>query len=459
VTGAELLALCNDALRAAGEEEAEIFLQWQSRGVARFSMGELREHMDLTETDAAVRVARGRRVAETATTSFEHGDLVAAIRQAAATAPVLPETDGFEGFAGASEELTSPPRFAESTARATAEERVETLLPAFAAVKSAGLISAGILSTSQSATAVATTRGAARQHRGTAASYRVWALETAGAGGASGYGGHMHREFPELRVGAETERAIRWARLGREPIDIDAGDYDVVLEPVAVAELLEWLAMIAFTAPDMERGVSPLFGRLGERITGESISIHENPLDDGPLAFAAPFDREGVSRRHVSLIERGVAKGVLYDRAHAARAGVASTGSAQRQCVLTGAVGASALQMAGGTANSVDELVAGVRRGLYVCRLHYVNGLLDPRRAMMTGISRDGCFLIEDGRITRPVKNVRFTDSFLEGLARCDGMTRERQAIPSQWSPESTGGAIVAPAVRIRAFHFDGKRQ
>jgi predicted Zn-dependent protease len=109
-----------------------------------------------------------------------------------------------------------------------------------------------------------------------------------------------------------------------------------------------------------------------------------------------------------------------------------------------------------GTAAGVDDLLAGVQRGLYVCRLHYVNGLLEPRRAVMTGLTRDGCFLVENGKIGRAVGNLRFTDSLLEGLARCDGMTRERKAVPTWWSDS---GAFVSPAVRIRGWRFNGKSQ
>jgi predicted Zn-dependent protease len=112
--------------------------------------------------------------------------------------------------------------------------------------------------------------------------------------------------------------------------------------------------------------------------------------------------------------------------------------------------------MGGGTASSVDELIAGVERGLYICRLHYVNGFLEPRRAVMTGLTRDGCFLVEKGKIACAVGNMRFTDSFLEGLARCDGMTRARKAVATWWSDV---GAFVAPAVRIRALRFNGRSQ
>ena len=110
-----------------------------------------------------------------------------------------------------------------------------------------------MLETSSAAHAVATTRGCARSHDASVASFRVWALETAGAGGAAGYGGQVHRDVGELRLAEETERAIRICAMSRDPASLDAGTYDVVMEPEAVTELLEWLSMIAFAAPEVEQ--------------------------------------------------------------------------------------------------------------------------------------------------------------------------------------------------------------
>jgi predicted Zn-dependent protease len=193
------------------------------------------------------------------------------------------------------------------------------------------------------------------------------------------------------------------------------------------------------------------------RITGEPVDIAEDPLDASDLGFGTPFDREGTPRQRVSLIERGVARAVLYDRTYAARMSGSPTGSAVAPSYASpGGVGPTAVSMSPGSASGVDELVAGVERGLYVCRLHYVNGFLEPRRAVMTGLTRDGCFLIDNGKITRPVGNMRFTDSFLEALERSDGATRQRKAVPTWWSES---GAFVAPAVRVRKLRFNGRSQ
>ena len=453
----ELLALCKDVLAAGGEGDAEICAKVRRRGFARFAVGDLGQHMELDEPVATVRVAHGKQVAEATTSRLDRASLLDALHHAATAARYVPETEGFPGFADAGGALALAPRYAEATAQATAEERVARLEPVMRAIRDAKLVSAGTLETSANALAVATTRGCARAHDATVAAFKVWALETPGAGGAAGYGGHMHRDVRALDLAGETERAIRVARDSMHPIAIEAGAYDVVMEPPALSELLEWLGAIAFGAQEMEQGTSPLAGRIGQRITGEAITIVEDPNDASELGFGAPFDREGVARGAVSLVAHGIARAALYDRTYGARANTPSTGSAIVPDVSTASgVAASALHLASGDAANVEELVAGIDRGLYVCRLHYVNGLVEPRRAVMTGLTRDGCFLIEKGKITRAVGNMRFTDSFLEALTRCDGMTRARAAIPTWWSDT---GACVVPAVRMRAFQFNGRSQ
>jgi predicted Zn-dependent protease len=459
VTAEDLLALGQDVLRIAGEDEAELYLRVAERGCARFAIGELGQHMQLAEPQAVVRVARGARVAEALTSRLDRDALVEAVRGTGRAAMLVPEVDAFRGFTRGDEPSgPRPDRYVAATARATPEERVELLAPTLAAIRDAGLVSAGMLETSSVSQALATTGGCARAHDGTAASFRVWALATPGAGGPAGYGGQVHGDVRALRLAEETERAIRVCRMSSDPVSLDAGSYDVVMEPEAMSELLEWLAAIAFAASEVEQGTSPMAGRLGEHITGDAVDLVEDPLcDDLALGFGPPFDREGTWKQRVPLVEKGIARAILYDRTYAARMGAVSTGSAQLPAPgSAGGVGPTSLMLGAGTAAGVDELLAGVERGLYVCRLHYVNGLLDPRRAVMTGLTRDGCFLVENGKLGRAVGNMRFTDSLLEGLARCDGMTRERKAIPTMWSDS---GAFVSPAVRIRGWRFNGRSQ
>lgn len=450
--GNDLLELCKDALAKAGIPEVELCARWARRGCARFSVGELSQHMEMDEPSLIARVARGRRIGETQTSVLELDAIVRTIREADARAPLVPETEGFPGFAGEGPKAPDLPRVARATEEATAQSRADLLAPAMDRVADAGLLSAGMLETATSAACVATTSGCRRSYDGTIASFRIWALETPGAGGAAGFGQHVHKDVHALAIADRAERAVRFAKLGKDPAPIDAGNYDVVLEPAAVAELMEWLSMTTFGAAEIEQGTSAIAGRMNERVSGDTIDIDEDPLDTSELGFGVPFDREGTLRERVPLIERGIAKGVLHDRTSAARAKARSTGSAAPAGIGTTGPAACAIHMKGGDAASAEELVRGMKRGLFICRLHYVNGLVDTRRTLMTGLTRDGCFLVEDGKIAHPVLNLRFTDSFLEGLARCDGMTRERAAILSWWSE---AGSTVVPAIRLRGFRFN----
>jgi len=454
---AELSARLTAALQRAGEAEVEVYAKAVHRGFARFAIGELGQHMDLDEPFVVVRVARGAKVAEARVSSLAVEAIVEAIRKAGTAAELLPESPDFAGFAGADEpEGPRPPRFSDATAQSTSEARVEALAPALEAIRKAGLVSAGSLDALTTVEAVATTRGLARTHASTMASFQVWALETAGAGGASGYGHACHRDITQLDLLAEAEEAIRLASLSKDPIALEAGAYDVVLGAPAMATIVEWLSGIAFGAREFHQGTSATSGRIGERITGENVGIEEDPLDASELGFGTPFDREGTWRRRVPLVERGIARGVLYDRTWGKRFGQPSTGSAALSFFSDGAPAASALHVAPGEASSVDELLSGIERGLYVRRLHYVNGLLEPRRAVMTGLTRDGTFLVENGRIVRAVGGLRFTDSITEAFARLDGLTRKRWALPSAWA---AGEAVVTPAARIRRLVFSSGSQ
>ncbi len=408
--------------------------------------------MQLEEPRAVVRVARGRRVAEVMATTVDEAGLVSAIHEAAAMAPGVPEDESFPGFTDSHEAAVSNlSRFASATTM-TPAARVERLVPVLSAVKKAGLIATGVLDTSRNVEAVATTRGLSRSFSRTLALFKIWALESAGAGGASGHGFCADIDVDRLPIAGETERAIEDALRSKNPSSLEAGEYDVVFAPLAFAELVEWLGMIALGAREVEQGLSPLAGRMGEAISGEALSIADDPL--GELSLAGPFDREGVARQRVSLIERGIARGVVHDRASAKRAGTSSTGSSSPPAAVGGGGPTpTALVMEGGAANDVDELIGEVKRGVYVRRLHYVNGFLEPRRAVMTGLTRDGTFRIENGKIAGPVESMRFTDSVLEAMQRCDGLTTARQLVPNWWSQ---GGSTAVPGVLVRKLRFTG---
>jgi PmbA protein len=455
-----LLAVARDALAEAGLPEAEVYLSHVRRGMARFAVSEVGQHAEIDEPEAQVRVASGSRVGEASTNGLTKEGVVRALRQAARLAEVSPPRDPFAGFARADEgapgELPAPERWSAKTAEASPVERAEALAPVLRTIRDAGLVAAGALQTLSTSVAVATTHGVARGHRSTVSAARVWALETAGAGGASGFDSAIARDLPALGLQALAERAVRDARdAERAPRGLPAGTYDVVLEAEAVASLLEWLGHIAFGGVEVEQGSSLLSGRLGERVTGERVTISDDPLADHPALCVSPFDREGSPRRRVVCIERGVAREVLHDRTTALRAGTRTTGSGVTGWGRGVTPAPSALHMEGDSsetgAENVDELVRRMGRGLHVRRFHYVNGFLEPRRAVMTGLTRDGTFLVEGGRRVASVGNLRFTDSITEAFGRIEAATREARAVGSHYADET---AIRAPALLVRGLTF-----
>jgi predicted Zn-dependent protease len=217
-----------------------------------------------------------------------------------------------------------------------------------------------------------------------------------------------------------------------------------------VVELLEWLAFTTFGAREVRDGTSAFAGRLGQRVTGARVTLFEDGADE--RSFVARFDREGTARARVTLIENGVATSALYDRLHALREGRRSTGNAAPASAWEDAPIAQALTMQGGE-DTLEGLIAKVDRGLWISRFHYVNGFIEPRRTVMTGLTRDGTFEIERGARGRGVRNMRFTDSVFEALTRCEGLTRALECVATSWND---GGAISAPALLIRGLRFTG---
>jgi predicted Zn-dependent protease len=209
--------------------------------------------------------------------------------------------------------------------------------------------------------------------------------------------------------------------------------------------MIEMLAYMGLGAKAFQEGRSFMSGKLGQPITGQAVTIVDNVYDRRVRGM--PFDFEGVPRKRVKLIDRGTAAGVVYDSYLAGRekGRKASTGHALPPTYASyGAMPACAV-MAGGT-ESLRGLVQSTERGLLVTRFHYVN-IAERMKAVLTGMTRDGTFWIERGKVTHPVRNLRFTESVLEAFARLGGLTRMRRL---------TEGDVLCPAVKVRGFRFTG---
>jgi predicted Zn-dependent protease len=292
--------------------------------------------------------------------------------------------------------------------------------------------------------AVANSLGIRSMHRSTRAALLTVMMDGFASGAASGYAHAGSPDVADIDAEALGAEAAAKADAMRGAAALDAGEYEVILEEYAVAGLLEYLSFIGFSGLAHEEGRS--FMELGTRVMGENVSIWDDGAD--PTGLPAPIDFEGVVRQRVELIRAGVANAVVHDAATGARAGTGSTGHGLPAPNLAGPMAMNVFMAPGTTPR--DELISGVKRGVWVTRFHYINPV-HPKKAILTGMTKDGTFLIEDGRLTRPLLNFRFTQSIPEAFSDVRAASRETKLLPGEFA-----GAFRAPAVHLGSFNFTG---
>jgi predicted Zn-dependent protease len=312
--------------------------------------------------------------------------------------------------------------------------------------RESGVEFAGAYGTGSSSIAVANTHGIRRYRTYTSSDATVIAI---GANG-SGYATTIDRS--NVNVVALGDDATFKATLCADSIeDIEPGAYDVIIEPPATAEVIDWLNMIALSGSAFDDGSSFFVNNIGEQILGSNFTLADDALDPAFLPF--PFDLEGLPKRRVALIENGVIRTPAVDKAYADRLGFAPTAS----CWNPGGTehgSAFHLSIDGGDLTR-EELIRSTKHGIWVTRFNYVNGLLEPKTALMTGTTRDGTFLIRDGEIVARLPNLRWTQSIVEAFSRIEGLSRERGRVATWYN--SFGGTI-APVMKIAGWNFTGKQ-
>jgi predicted Zn-dependent protease len=265
---------------------------------------------------------------------------------------------------------------------------------------------------------------------------------------SSGYAAADALDVSKLDPEAVGRTAVDKALRGANPTEIEPGNYTVILEEEALADMLNTLGYIGFDALSVQEGRSFMNGRFGQKITGENITIWDDGRD--PRGMMLPFDFEGVPKQRVMLIDKGIATGVVYDSFTAGREkGKVSTGHSLPAPNTYGPVPVN-LFIAPGRATK-EEMLASTKRGIWVTRFHYTN-TVHAVKTVITGMTRDGTFLIEDGQITRPLKNLRFTQSILEALSQVEMLGSQLKLIKSDWENFAT----CAPAAKIHQFQFTG---
>ncbi len=383
----------------------------------------------------------GRRIGVASTGRLDRDGLRAVAEAAGRIARNVEENDEFVSLPGPLRPIPDlPAAFAPGTAEASPELRAEGARAVIAAADDAGVTAFGSFATTTEAIAVANSLGIRAAGERTTSQLIVVAM---GADGGSGYAETAAVDATTIDAAGLGREASARARATANAVSVEPGDYPVVLEEYAVVDILDMLGYLGFSALAVQEGRS--FAEPGRRVGSDLVDIWDDGAD--PLGLPMAFDYEGVAKRRVSLIERGVCRDVVYDAQTAARGGVESTGHGLPAPNPYGPFPLNMI-MGAGTA-SRDELIGGLERGLLVTRFHYTNPV-HPKLAIVTGMTRDGTFLVEGGRIVGPVKNLRYTQSYLDALAGVEAVGRERRCVRG-----FLGGAVV-PAIRIASWTFTG---
>ena len=432
---AEADAVLEIALDESKADETELILSSQELALSRITHNVIHENLVERDRSLNIRAVVGNRVGVASTNELDRAGIRTAVARAMEIARVSPVDADFPGLPSAGPATqTMDWAFDAPTAASTADDRAAAVADIVRVMTGHRLTAAGYVSTSSGSIAIANSKGVKQFFRSTDSAINIKAMGEDSSGYAEGYS----RRFADLDPARLGERAAKLALAGRKPGSVEPGEYTVILEPPAFREYLVYLSWTGFGAMPYSEGASFMSGHIGERVVGDNITIGDDFAH--PSGAGMPFDFEGVPRQPVALIEKGVARGVVYDSYYASKLKHANTGHALPAPNTSGPLPLNIVVKPG--AKSADDLIRETKRGLLVCRTWYIR-LVDKLQTIITGMTRDGFFLIEDGEIVRGLRNMRFNESIVGALGRCElakDLTRSE--------------SHVLPACRIDGFRF-----
>ncbi len=444
-----------DLVRAAAGAgaQAEVLVSHETLALTRFANSYIHQNVADSTTRVRLRLHVDGRTAAGSTTLTVGDALRDLVDRAVAASRLAPPDPGWPGLAPPAPVLTGGTVDEALVAASPADraQRVRDFVDA-----TAGLTTAGYCRTSHLRATFANSAGQTAQGGTTEAAMEGVARTPSSDGNARVAAARLS-DVDGAVLGA---RAAAKALAGADPIELPPGRYEVVLEPTAVQDVLMCLAMYGFNGKAVNEHRS--FATVGGAQFDPSVTIVDDAVSPGSVGL--PFDAEGTPKRRLALVSAGTTEAIAHDRRTAAEAGTETTGHAipdggawgalaANMCLLAGA-GAAPTEVAGPAADStVAALVSAVRRGILVTD-HWYTRVLDPKTLVMTGLTRNGVWLIEDGEITRPVRNFRFTQSYPHALApgAVLGIGSHAVRLPSSWELAS----YVAPALRLASWNFTG---
>ncbi|MGB7848350.1 MAG: TldD/PmbA family protein [Candidatus Acidiferrum sp.] len=436
----QLRQIAATVLRLAKERgvpETEVHIDESIQALTRFANNTIHQHVAEQGLVVSIRTVADGRTARVTTNRVEEDVLRAALEDCLSLASREPKDSQLLPLPG-KQRYRPVHRFHAATAALTAEERARAVKKTCQLAEKQDQVAAGIFSSGQSQSLLVNSRGLCATYRQTQSAFSVTMQQGSATSWAKANAADVRQIDPLRLATIASEKASR----AQEPVELAPGRFTVILEPAAVLDLVGWL-FYDFAATAVADKRSCLSGRIGRPVFGKNITITDDAYH--PDQLGAPYDGEGMPRQRVLLVDRGVVKSLVYSRRSAKQAGTRPTGHG---FALPNEYGEAPLNLvvAGGD-TSVEEMIASTDRGLLVTRLWYIREV-DPYEKVMTGMTRDGLFLIEKGKIARAVRNFRFNQSVLEMLRNVECLG------PAARATGEEAFEMVVPPMKIRNFHF-----
>ncbi|MGH9690268.1 MAG: TldD/PmbA family protein [Candidatus Acidiferrales bacterium] len=436
-TATDMERIAERILKFRATDETEVEIGAATDALTRFANNTIHQNVAERVLGISVRAVIDGRTARACTNKTDDESLRRVVDAAARLAKNQPRNPGLLPMLG-SQKYQKVARFSAATVAATPQDRARAVTKICKRAEKNRQTAAGIFASGASRTLLANSKGLFARYEQTRAEFSVTILEA----NSSGWAKSNSPDIREIDPDSLAESASRKASESRAPREIEPGHYTVILEPPAVLDLVGFLFYdFAGTAVLDKR--SCFTGRMGKKVCGENITLWDDAYH--PLQLGAPYDGEGLPRQKILLLDRGVPKNLVYSRATAKKMKAKPTGHGFS---LPNEYGEAPMNLvfAGGD-KSVDDMVRSTDRGILVTRLWYIREV-DPYEKVLTGMTRDGTFLVENGRIRGGIRNLRFNQSVLEMLLNVEMLG------PAVRAAGEESFEMVVPAMKVRNFHF-----
>jgi PmbA protein len=437
LSDAEMRRIAGQIFKLSDADETEVEIGVVSDALTRFANNTIHQNVAEQVLMVSVRTVLDGCTARATTNKTDDDSLRRVVATSKALARSQPRIPGLLPMPGP-KKYGKVARYFENTAYATPADRARAVARVAKLAEKNKQTAAGIFTTGVTQSAIANTKGLFASHRQTRAEFSITILESDSSGWAKANAPDLGAIDPDALARSAGEKSAA----SRNPSEVAPGRWTVILEPAAVLDLVGFLFYdFAGTAVKDQR--SCFNKRMGKHVMGDNITLHDDVFH--PLQSGAPFDGEGMPRQPVLLIDKGVPRNLVYSRATAKKMNAQPTGHGMP---LPNEWGEAPLNLVfGGGSSSVDDMVRSTERGVLVTRLWYIREV-DPYEKVLTGMTRDGTFLVQDGRVAGGIRNFRFNQGILEMLSNVEMLG------PAVRAAGEESFEMVVPPMKVRDFHF-----